>query len=194
MTTQTVSLSRAHKIAERLQGLVSELYAKAEAQGGSVVVTGGITAPHVSRLRQQGLDAMETSEKASRLIRELAGIRTALAMANADNRVSELLAEIGVIKQVIAHKKKLLKSASLQGTHVQDLPAEGTVEDSSRDNLAFQSVAVNVLGERAAKALEKEISELQAKLYQLDDALAQANTNQVTLKLTPELLKEVTGA
>lgn len=194
MTPQTVSLSRAHKIAERLQGIVSELYAKAEAQGGSVVVTGGITAPHVSRLRQQGIDALETSEKASRLLTELAGIRTALALANADHGVSKLLAEIAVVKQSIAHKKKLLKFAAVQGTHVQDLPAAGTLEESSRENLPLQTVAVNVLGEHAAKTLEKEIGELQAKLYQLDDALAQANTNQVQLSLTPELLKEVTGA
>ena len=92
MATLQITLSRAHKIAERLKQKIGEMHAEAVSQARTVTVTGVTGDSQVQRLVEQGERAMALTARADRFIVALAALRAQIGAQNEARGISAMLA------------------------------------------------------------------------------------------------------
>ena len=191
MATLQITLSRTHKISERLKARATEFFKEALILGQVARESGSSGESHVQRLTEQGQKALALSEKAERYSRITAEVRAVIGRENETRGINALLARLDAVNRILAHKKELLEQAKSAGIAPAELltfkPLAGS---DSRFNSVIQ---VKVLDDAAQQVLEKSVAALQREAFQLADQVAEANAARLTLTLDDDIAAEVTG-
>lgn len=189
MAKVQVTLSRAHKIAERIKQKLNELTLQVSTAAQPQSVAGTAGAPMVQRLLLQGQEAMVQLEQCDKLSRELANVRAQIGRQNEQRGISAKLAKVEDLNRRLALRRKLL-SAKGPALSPRDLESYAPLVPESRFG---NTVQVAVLSGLDFENLSEQLSALQRDVFQLTDEIAEANAARFELEIDDALLTEVTG-
>lgn len=187
-----MTLSRCHKVAERLRAKVAEA-AEAVTTGLGIVRIDGLAGESQLAALSASRDKADVALKAHHESNQaLQAVRAAIGRANVVAGVSDLLAE----QEAIGRRIKLLRgvlathtTTAIQPDELSEYrPLNQVKEVFSRGDAGVQ---VTLLTAAYRAQLEAEIAALQKQLYRVSDAVADANATRVTLDLPDNLVEEL---
>ena len=191
MATFQVTLSRTHKISERLKARATEFFKEAVSLGQIAREMGNSGDGQVQRLTEQGQTALVLSGKAERYSRVTAEVRAVIGRENETRGINALLARLDAVNRILAHKKEMLEHSKAVGLSLAELLAFKPLV--SMDSRFSSGVQVKVLDADARVELEQSVTALQREAFQLADHIAEANAARLTLTLDDDIAAEVTG-
>lgn len=192
MAQLQVTLSRAHKIAERLKARISELLSEANALSAPVHVTGLTGSEQVQRLQAQGDKALAVLASADHYARALTALRAAIGHENEARGISAMLAELDGVNRLLGARKELLNNVKENGLAPGELATYKPISPNERGLLG--GVTVQVLQAAHREQLEASQAALQRQSFALSDRIAEANAARFSVELSDDIVAEVTGA
>lgn len=190
MAQLQLSLSRAHKIGERLKQRMGELFSEAAAL---VQVQGvqGVTDAQVTKLQGQGAQAMEFLDKAEKYARALSKLRSDIGKENQSRGINAMLAELEALNRMTSNLKAMVAAGKASGVSPQELGSYKPL--TSGDRLYNAGVSVVVLSADQTRELESRLAKLQREAFALSDRIAEANASRFAVEMDDEIAAEVTG-
>lgn len=190
MASITVSLTRAHKIAERLKAHATELLNGAAVAGNPSLLTGRAPA-QLKRMGEAGKSAVADFDKAERALRACAKVREVIARENQSRGISAKLAELDAVNKLVTQAK--LFGESFGGAQLELKDVE-SYQPLGGENSYHSGLRVNVVEPNDREALKKALNRLKRESVQISDAIAEANAARVELTLDEDLVAIATGA
>ncbi|MNR71869.1 hypothetical protein D3C71_25480 [compost metagenome] len=192
MSKLTVTLNRAHKIAERLSAGLGEARDLASARGAAAVnLTARPTTEQVGYIRSQAAVALKAVERFELLVGTHATLRETIAQANAKFGITAVLAQVEGNKRLIGlygvAAGALAPNAST--VHVDALTADYTWPQATAYGPGTVA-ATAVRSEDVARLLERKRA-LERQNFALTDKLAELNAKTVEIELPDELLEDL---
>lgn len=183
-----ISLSRAHKIAERLSTLMKDTLEEAKDQASSVSFSSPPSSSNLLALNYRGANVMALNGLAYEYASALAEVRIIISLENHKRGIDSMLAKMEILNKFIAHYKVLLSNSKLDGY----LPSE-IAEYKPNDSYGF-SLTVNALREaEVSEDIKSQLSILQREVIQLSDAIAESNSGKVKIELAPKIAEAVSS-
>lgn len=174
----TASISRLHKLVERIKKRISELNATSTA---ALAVRSWSIAPTeegLARVKAQTAKGLDAAQRAIVLTRQLADVRGFISAHNERLGVSARLALIDGLNQQLTQVKNLIQSSSTD-TSIEDLsPATIITGYGLSTNVTTGADIAILIG--IQESLEKEIN-------RASDQNADANATRVTVDLPDEI-------
>lgn len=180
---QTVSISRLHKLAERLKQRVSELNDEATNNFSAEQIRGEVYANLTERVAARVQAGLEAVRQAEMLGREAAKIRAVIAHHNERLGISRKLAQQDILSRQLAQLKTLSSV-----TNLRKVDEIGVGQKVSEYGESFDVLTSDVRAE-----LKKQTDRLQREVYGLSDEVAEANATRVEIELPAEVLDLITG-
>jgi hypothetical protein len=187
--THSLTLSRWHKVAERLSRDYTETVFKAKQALTQTRVSAYVGEDQEQALHHEAADWTARLERAFRLQDSIAEIRRVLGEANSCAGVTGLLAEFDKLNR---RQKVLTDIVEGQGADMigigelknipQDYVSDGDGYDARRPRLR-----VRLLDRTGVQALQRDLEAVRARAYALADEIAERNKATVTLALTEEV-------
>ena len=193
MKTHTLSLSRWHKVAERLSRSYTESTRMARNTFTNTQINGFLGDAQVARLQDQANQQMIALHQAFKLQDALADIRQAVGEANVRTGVSKELATYDALSRRHKYLESILTAQSSDMVvfdEISRLPKQLVSED--RYDRSKATVRICMLDGEMAKSLRAEADELQIRIYALADRISVLNRERLTLEL-PEDIAWVAG-
>ena len=191
MKSYTLSLSRWHKVAERLARIYTELTQNARNTFNNTQISGYLGESQVDRLRDHSKAHIANLHRAFRVQDALANIRQAIGDTNAKTGVARELAEY----DALTRRHKLLESIlTAQGSEMvtfdemSQLPKQIVAED--RYDRSKGTVRVRMLESEAFDTLKAEAETLRTKIYGLTDKISDLNRERLTLEISEDIAQE----
>jgi hypothetical protein len=190
MKTYTLSLTRWHKVAERLTRAYTQLTEAAQTVLTGTKVTGYLGTTQVERLRGQAAEHLEGLRHAFRLQDALVGIRRAIGEANARTGVNAELAEHDALARRQRFLERLLAAQTPQMIALEELDKLPAPQLPPTQNRYFSeteaALPVRTLDAPSEAALRAEVEELRTRAYALADHINDLNRERLTLELSEE--------
>lgn len=193
MNSYTLSLSRWHKVAERLAKTYTELTIDAKIMLTQTQVTGYYGDAQVARLREESKQARENIKNAFAIQDCLVNLRKAIGDANARTGVAAELAEYDALCRRHKLVETLLKVPTVEMVELNDLsqlPKQIVVEGRYDSNRG--AVRVCMMDSEAFAELMDEEAKLSSKVYALADKISDMNRERLTVEL-PEGIARIAG-
>jgi hypothetical protein len=190
MKNYTLSLSRWHKVAERLSRSYTEMIQVARGTFNNTQVNGFLGETQVARLRDQAAQQMERLHEAFKLQDAVASIRQAVGDANARTGVSRELADYDALSRRHKFLESILTAQSsdmVDFGEMPQLPKQIVSED--RYDRSKATVRVRMLDNEMARSLRAEADELRVKVYALADRISDLNRERLSLELSEEIAR-----
>lgn len=191
MNSYTLSLTRWHKVAERLARTYAELTTGVRNTFNNTQVTGYLGEAQVARLKAQRDQQQDNLRKAFNLQDTLIRIRQALGEANAKTGVGKELAEF----DALSRRHKLLESIlAAQSSdmvtlgEMPELPDQIALEDRYQ-NSTRGAVRIRLMDDGVQQSLTKEAETLLSRVYALADKISDLNKERITLEIPEEIAK-----
>lgn len=190
MTTKqyTLTLSRWHKVAERLARSYSELTQTARNTFNNTQINGYLGPDQVCRLQEMATQQIDNLYQAFEMQDALAHIRQAVGDTNARIGVSRELAEY----DALTRRQKLLESilaaqntAMVGFNELTELPNMIFSEDRYDRSKAL--VRVRMLDNDMTQKLRAEVDALRVRVYALADRISDLNHERLTLEISEEI-------
>lgn len=188
--TLQVSLSRAHKIAERLKEHAQEHQREAARLAAATTVTGVAGEAQLARLRAQSSQALARLAQADQYWAALAQVRAAIGAENEKRGVNAMLAELDATQKRVSVRKDLLSRADDSAMPLSELT---TFQPLNAENRLYGGVTVRMLDEAGTAQVRQELKDLQRQAVALSDQIASANAGTMSLSLPAEVAEEVAG-
>lgn len=186
--TYTMSLSRWHKVAERLARSYAELTQAARNALTNTQVGGFLGEAQVDRLQALAGQQMSNLNRAFEVQDALARIRQAVGDANARIGVSKDLADY----DALSRRQKMLETILAAQTsdmvsfeEMPQLPKQIITED--RFDRSKGTVRVRMLDGDSLAGIKGEVESLRARVYGLADRISDLNRERLTIDLTEEI-------
>lgn len=192
-TAYTLTLSRWHHVADRIKVIAEAKHQEALRTLGNTVIQQHLSASQVDALKARGARALGLIQEAREALAVVGAIRMALAQANADKRITVLLAEAEAKRR---EAKMLADYASIDLLTRTPL---SNVNKAIEANLAqpkdpygggSRGVDVNLVAEDALDFVNEERIHLQAAVASITDQVAELNRATLTLDLPSKLAKD----
>ena len=190
MAQLKISLSRAHKIAERLKTQIADLQKNALDKSANLSVNGFSGSAQVERIAQNGVTAMADLDAARVLGGALAHVRACIAKANEERGINKLLASIDVLNKEAAILKGMLANAESNALPLAELESYKPLKAES----FLSSLQVQVMSAEQRDQLKARTAEVGKKLIALSDSVAEANAAFFVLELDDKIAAEVTAS
>jgi hypothetical protein len=193
MNSYTLSLSRWHKVAERLAKTYTEYTTSAKIKLTQTQVTGYYGEAQVARLREEGIKAREDIKFAFVVQDCLVKLRKAIGEANARTGVGTELAEYDALCRRHKLLETLLIVPAVEMVELDDLPQlpkEIVVENRYDNNRG--SVRVNMMDSQIFAELLNDEAILSSRVYALADKISDMNRERLTVEL-PEEIARIAG-
>ena len=192
MTNQlTVSLSRAHKIAERLKDCMKTSLSEAEAKATPVTFSAKPSQSNVDEIAVNGTQYFEHASEFQMYADAWAAVRQAIAVENHKRGIDAKLVRLETLNKVLALHKRAVAASKLPGY----LPNEAENYKPDQSTFSRYGLVVNPLrNDGFSKKALTALGDTQRQVIQLSDEISTANGPQVTLTLDPKIIAEVTGA
>lgn len=185
MPQAIVTLSRAHKIAERMRQRITDLQTEALRLSRPVTALTLAGEAHARRLEADASKAEEVALLAVEYAGALAKVRTCIGAANEKVGIGAMLAEMDGLNRVLAVYREMSRQAQDAQLNVAEALA-ARAASGSEFRLGAQ---VGLLPPEVVQRLAVKVSQTQAQIHALADQLAEANaSNKVTLELPEEFL------
>jgi len=192
MAQLNISLSRAHKISERIATRMNELYNESNALAAVKSVTGMAGDSQAAKLTEQGQRAVEVFIRAEKYSEALTALRISIGAENQARGINALLARQAGLNRTIANLKKLIDQGKAAGIEPGDLATYKPLSESSRlGNLAVSVVVVN---QTTVAELEQKHAQAKRDLNSVTDQVSEANAQRFTVEVADDIAAEVTGA
>jgi hypothetical protein len=188
MKPHTLSLSRWHKVAERLSRSYTELTQKARNTFTNTQINGFLGDAQVERLRDQGNQQMIAVHRAFKIQDALAEIRQAIGETNARTGVSKALATYDALNRRHKFLESILTAQSSDMVvfdEISQLPKQLVSED--RYDRSKTNVRIRMLDGEMAESLRAEAEELRIRVYALADRISDLNRERLTLELPEDI-------
>lgn len=189
-TPLSVSLTRAHKVAERLKAQASLLLQEASTAAGASRLT-GVSPGQLERLRHQGEAVEQALAQAQRYLRAAAYVRIVIGRENEARSISAKLARMDAVKSLVNAIKLLLSNARGGALELGEI---ADYKPLSSDNSSYSLPSVNVVSVAARERIQADLLALQREAVLLSDEIAEANAARVLLELDDDLAAFATGA
>jgi hypothetical protein len=190
MTQLTVSLSRAHKIAERIKARMTELAAEAATLMGNQTVSGVGGEAQQAKLQGMAAQGAAALDQALQYSDALATLRAAIGAENQARGINAMLAELEALNRTMGMLKNVLSSTSAKAITPAELAEYKPLSTSSM----HASIAVTVMTAEQVKDLTERHAKAQREAFALSDRIAEANARSFTLALPDAVAAVVTGA
>jgi hypothetical protein len=191
----SLTLTRWHKVAERINAALKEREARALAV---------LTATAISPWNKEGIEA-KSEDLAVRARSDLAlietgtaavaAIRAALAKRNAELGISERLAEADAVNRRVKLYRELLEKQSadmVRPADVRHVPATIAGDDAGWIRRSAATITLAIADKALLDELRAKLAREQARAHALLDAVADANREKLELDLADELV-EIAG-
>lgn len=181
---QHVSISRLHKLADRLKAKIAELTSDAEtALNAQTWRSGTVTQAQVNRATEQATQGYAALAQAEQLSRELARIRGIIATQNERLGINTKLGlqdvlnrQLNALKSIVTNSGALLLDEVEVGQSTGDYGISVTSQSSAQVQEAKQAIA-----------------RLQREIFGLSDEVAEANATRIELELSDDVAALITG-
>lgn len=186
MKTIKVSLSRAHKIVERLKVHNTELLTSADSLSMPAHINVrlvGSNADAVKRYEARGAEVLAQLAKGESIARAGAYVRDIIAQENVRRGISEKLSRMEAANKVLGIVKGLSAVRSPADLEFADVPS---LLANAKEDEAL-SVRLNVLTPEQRAALKEKVAALQREVVVLSDEVAEANAAPVELTLEDDI-------
>ena len=190
--THTLTLSRWHKVAERLSRDYTETVFKAKQALTQTRVSAYVGESQEVALREQASDWSARLERAFRLQDGIGDIRRILGDANAQHGITALLAEFDKLNRRQKVLTELVEGQAPDMIAIGELkhiPADYVADGDNYDRRRPQ-LRVRMLERAEVIRLREELDAVRARAYALADEIAERNKATLALELT----REVAGA
>lgn len=190
MTTKTLTLTRWHHVAERLNTKLKELEANVRAVFASTAVSAFQGAEQVASLEKRRDHAMENVKLARQLVTTVGTIREALAKANAQHGVSEHLSRLDALNREIRLLSSFAAVDNDNKIQIGHLESHfDTLNAAENRTRGIVSVSVALLPESQQDAWIAERDALQAKAHAMSDHINDLNHEKLTLDLSDDVAR-----
>lgn len=188
MTTLNVTLSRAHKITERLRDLHSHAVAAAVQLCGTVSFSAPPMPSEREDLARRPALLQEQMARALELAKTLGELRAKIAVENSARGIDARLTEHAALKSTLALCKMYAQASDAAGCLISEI--DSRVAPSTE----YYSLTVNPLKETSlVEASRKILADTQMRMTALADEIAELNSGRVTFTLPDHIAVEVTG-
>lgn len=192
----SVSLSRAHKIGERLKSRVSELTGLARTAGSPqhVQLRGGQQV--ATALQNNGDLAVAYLSGAVAYSAALTSLRIAISNENHKRGISDLMARLEEVNRRMAARKSVLThcAGSATALTINDFRETVAAATAPTSNDYGSGYEVKMVSAFQMDQLTKEIAADNRESFALSDKIAELNAAPVSIEMDDEIAKEVTGA
>jgi hypothetical protein len=187
--THTLTLSRWHKVAERLSRDYTETVFKAKQALTQTRVSAYVGESQEVALREQASDWSARLERAFRLQDGIGDIRRILGDANAQHGITALLAEFDKLNRRQKVLTELVEGQAPDMIAIGELkhiPADYVADGDNYDRRRPQ-LRVRMLERAEVIRLREELDAVRARAYALADEIAERNKATLALELTGEV-------
>ena len=181
-----VTLSRAHKVAERLKGLMNEQGQIAQQSLQDTNVSGVTGATQITALTDKSLKGFEALSTYARYNEVFANLRMAIGKANVANGVSDLLAKQEALSRSVGLLQNVLGRVdfnAIQPSQLVDYKPVVVNERSMRE----PTVSVAMLTAEQRKHVEEQLAAGKKAIFVISDKVADANATKIKFDLEPDL-------
>lgn len=185
----TLSLSRWHKVAERLSRTYTELTQSARNTFNNTQVSGYLGVAQVDRLKTLAATSLADMHRAFAIQDAIASIRQSIGDANASTGVARELAQ----HDALSRRHKFLESIlAAQGSEMvgldemPSLPSQVLTED--RYDRSRGQIRVRLLSPEDRSEMKREAEALLAQVYSLADRISDLNRERISLDLSDEIV------
>lgn len=193
MKSYTLSLSRWHKVAERLAKTYTELTTDAKTALTQTQVTGYFGEAQVARLREESKQARKNIRDAFAIQDSLVQLRKAIGDANARVGIAAELAEYDALCRRHKLLETLLKVPTVEMVELDDLPKlPKQIVMENRYDSNRGAVRVCMMDSEAFAELTAETTALSSKVYALADKISDMNRERLAVEL-PEEIARIAG-
>jgi hypothetical protein len=187
--TCTLTLTRWHKVAERLSREYTESVYAAKQTLSNTKVSSYLGAEQQDALRSATQDATERLSRAFRVQDAVSDVRRALGDANVKNGVSPKLAELDKLNRRLKVVTELIEAQSPGMISIEQLvniPADYVADGNSYDSKR-PLLHVRMLGKDEVKQLKADFEAIRHQSYALSDEVADLNKATLTLSVSQEV-------
>lgn len=186
-STVTVTLARAHKINERINGKLNELRTTAAAKSQAVSVQSHSGPEQVDLIKRNAKQALDVVPTYLALVAAQAALRTAVAKANAANGISEVLTVIEKNKRLLTLCDTLVAAMPDANTLSAEALAGRPVGEKAGEYGSAYAVSGLTAGELQPYADAK--TAVERENFALQDQLADLNANKVSFPVADSVLE-----
>lgn len=186
MSQYQITISRAHKVAERLGQRAQEAKEKASKLSEPITLQ-GYSDSQLQRFHAQSQELLDLVSQAHRLSSLQANVRAAIGQANANHGVSDALAAIEGNKKTLTLVRAILdnqngESYSATSVTIDDLLQFKSLGQADR----APSVSLRILSPAQKSKLETMATDLERENFVLNDKLADFNGKTLTIEVDDE--------
>lgn len=187
--TYTLTLSRWHKVAERLSREYTETVYKAKQVLTQTRVSAYVGEGQEQALREQASDWTIRLARAFRLQDGIAEIRRVLGDQNTSAGVTSLLADFDKLNRRQKVLTEILEGQAAEMIGIEELKniPQDYVADGDNYDRRRPQLRVRMLERSEVLTLQKEYEEVRARAYALADEIAERNKVTVALELPEEV-------
>jgi len=189
--TCTLTLTRWHKVAERLSREYNESVYAAKQTLSNTKVSSYLGAEQQNALRTAAQDATARLARAFRVQDAVSEVRRALGDANVKNGVSPKLAELDKFNRRLKVVTELIEGQSpsmISIDQLANIPADYVADGSSYESKR-PLLHVRMLSKDDLDGLRAEFEAIRAQSYALSDEIADLNKATLTLSVSLEVAK-----
>ena len=200
-TSVNVTLSRAHKIGERIGALMAKTRATIDIKASAVPTSQAPSAALIERLKQEMKNIVENIVLFESLANTQAALRTKIAESNArevsSGAISKTLADVEALKKRIDLLELLEQHAPALNTKtVHELQAlvdnpQPVVFDNDSARPRGNNVLVSPLETAVVAKWSTKKSVLEQNLFSLMDKLADLNAQRITIDIPNDLIAQL---
>lgn len=184
MKTYTLSLSRWHKVAERLARSFTELTVAAKNAFNNTQINGYLGDAQIARLRDLASQHVGKLRHAFELQDALARIRQIVGEANTKTGVSKELAEYDALTRRHKLLETILAGQTTEMVNFEEMPQlPKQIVGEDRYDRSKGTIRVRMLDTKAFDALRAECDEVLSKVYALADRINDLNRERLSLEL-----------
>ena len=188
-TSHTLTLSRWHKVAERLSREYTEAVYACRLTLNQTKVSAYLGETQERQLREQSTMGLERLNKAFVIQDSLAQIRQVLGDANVHHGISAKLAEFDKLNRRVKVLTEIMEGQTADMIGIDELHkipadyvADGERYDSKRPLLNIRMLDANALG-----VVRTQFEQTRTQAYALADEIADLNRAKITLELPLEI-------
>ncbi|MBL8421316.1 MAG: hypothetical protein JNK92_11850 [Dechloromonas sp.] len=184
----TLSLSRWHKVAERLSRIYTELTQSARNTFNNTQVGGYLGVAQVDRLKMLAAASLVDMHRAFEVQDAIASIRQAIGDANARTGVARELAAHDALSRRHKFLDSILVAQGSEMIGLDELPAlPSHVVSEDRYDRSRGQIRVRILSTEDRAEIKREAEALLSRVYSLADRISDLNRERISLALADEI-------
>jgi hypothetical protein len=182
-----LSLSRAHKVVERLKTLAQEQSQLASQNLADTLVNGYAGDAQVESMTARASKGLSALTEYARLNSVLGDVRAQIGRANAAHGVGDLLARQETLSRQASLLQVILEQKDVGTLRPSDLQHYKPFNAGEQSMLRSPGVRVRMLSDDQSDQLARTLSGLRKEIFEISDKVADVNASRITLSLDNDL-------